>query len=593
MTKDQELTNNITDDRDRIKEAPLVGLMTNFGGVVQKGNKFGAMGVRDFTDPESLPIDADTLMAEGSVGKVRFAGLAYMLQQEGVIDLQTNANGFFASKEVGKFLDRKYPTQGMQQEILKFFDDNNKNATLADLLTHRAGVGDLTRDQGRMFERDGVNMSYDLPKLIKIPEDKIPDGGSSIRQIPRENGKPRAQNDPKIKDEDLPKAEYGKHEYSNLGYALMGVAMEASYDMHRHFKDKGEMDNYKPNEKPKTYQNLMNNFMLHPVEGPAKGKIEFNSTKFPEELSDAKNKAKANWIDPKSKEVIDANQFNGANAAGGMLTSTNDAVKFFGEFFKGFPETPEYGQSQNKFFTDATIDKMMAEGVKFGEPAGKHEKTGNLRYQGPGFNFEVDKESGDIIQYDKNGDTYGYGALMTFQPQESTVFMGIVASENVSVDIAKKAKVELPNLMSVYKDQENGFNRRALLDDHEKGGPGLIQEKVCAPIAKEAKIPMPLLMSAYWEQDRGFNPQAVLDDYKAGGVDSIKNKVENRSKQFDMDALSASSETQMALASIRDGTKVHPLIDGVNVPQSSLTDKAKGSFVERLQSKSSKGGHEI
>ncbi len=82
-----------------------------------------AAGVADFTDPNLARIDDHTMFGEGSVGKVRFAGLAYILDQRGDIKLDMPAKEFFASGKMREFLEAKYPSQGqvLQDEIAKFF----------------------------------------------------------------------------------------------------------------------------------------------------------------------------------------------------------------------------------------------------------------------------------------------------------------------------------------------------------------------------------------------------------------------------------------------------------------------------------------
>lgn len=123
------------------------------------------------------------------------------------------------------FLAKKYPekSEELQQEIGKFFSGDSKNATLSDLTTHRAGTRDLTRDQGKLFEEKGIEQNYKITDLL-LPIDK------EKQVVKRDNnGKPRAQKGDNVKDEDLPEAKYGAHDYSNLGYMLLGLAMEQAY----------------------------------------------------------------------------------------------------------------------------------------------------------------------------------------------------------------------------------------------------------------------------------------------------------------------------------------------------------------------------
>ncbi len=212
MKEETSLAHNITlaqkalaksmHELDKVNDAPLLGNVSNSGSMHKIGGEFQAVGARDFTNPDSAPIDADTMMGEGSVGKVRFAGLAFMLEQDGVIDLQQNAKGFFSSRKMTEFLKAKYPGENIQEEILKLFSGGAENATLADLTTHSSGVGDLTRDQGRHFDKMGINADYDLPTLLSQPLD---DKGIPLKEnIPRDaQGKPRAQSAPSAQKEFL------------------------------------------------------------------------------------------------------------------------------------------------------------------------------------------------------------------------------------------------------------------------------------------------------------------------------------------------------------------------------------------------------
>lgn len=140
---------------NKINLGPFGSTVTNFAAVQRSGAALDAGGVADFTKPaaEAGVINGDTMFAEGSIGKVRYAGLAYMLQEKGVINLQEPAGVFFAKDSSRDFLEKKYSPQfgegvgaKLQGEIAKFFSGDSKDATIADLTTHRAGIGDLTRD---------------------------------------------------------------------------------------------------------------------------------------------------------------------------------------------------------------------------------------------------------------------------------------------------------------------------------------------------------------------------------------------------------------------------------------------------------------
>jgi CubicO group peptidase (beta-lactamase class C family) len=371
--------------------------VTNFAAV----SSVDAVGVADFTDPNSAGIDNRTMFGEGSIGKVRFAGLAYILDQRGDINLGQPAKGFFASEKMREFLEEKYPGQGqvLQTEIAKFFSGNNEEATLAELTNHSAGVGDLTRDHMRLFAKDGVGKDYSIPDLL-IPGDHS--------EIPRdEHGKPRRQDKPGVADENLPLAERGKHEYSNLGYMLLGLAMEQAY-----------AQRYTQNKPEKSYKDLTKEFLLEP--------LGLTETKFFEDLRPTDKVARAKWFESRDgkEELVDAAQFRGANAAGGMFVSVEDSKKFFAEFFRGFPGTKE-GET-NRFFSPQTIEKMMKQVV----PAGKR-GNGNDVFQMPGFNCEKDP-SGNIVGYDKGGGTFGYKSQMKFDPKTGEVNVEMRAQENLS-----------------------------------------------------------------------------------------------------------------------------------------------------------------
>jgi len=105
---------------DAINPGPFGSTVTNFAAVEKLGDQpADVAGVSDFTTSDSKKVSGATMFAEGSVGKIRFAGLAYMLEQDGVINLQQNAAEFFASPTVTKYLDKKYPEQrkAMQEKL--------------------------------------------------------------------------------------------------------------------------------------------------------------------------------------------------------------------------------------------------------------------------------------------------------------------------------------------------------------------------------------------------------------------------------------------------------------------------------------------
>ena len=384
------------------------------------------------------------MFGEGSIGKVRFAGLAYILDQRGDIDLSQPAKGFFASEKMGEFLEAKYPGQGqvLKAEIAKLFSGNNEEATLAELTNHSAGVGDLTRDHMRLFAKDGVGKDYSIPDLL-IPGDHS--------KIPRdEYGKPRAQDKPNISDEELQPAQRGKHQYSNLGYMLLGLAIEQAY-----------AERHSQNIPEKSYKDLTHEFLLKP--------LGLEETKFFEELQPTDKIARAKWFESRNgeEELVDVARFSGANAAGGMFVSANDSKKFFTEFFRGFPGAKE--TEVNPFFSPETIKKMMAQSVY----ADKR-PNGNDVFQMPGFNCEKDPQ-GNIVGYDKGGGTFGYKSQMKFDPKTGEAKIDMCAQENLSqqpentikdrelmeianrrraeIEVSKVAKVQVANVIHVASNR--------------------------------------------------------------------------------------------------------------------------------------------
>ena len=441
-------------------------------------------GVQDFGSAGSHAIDGNTMFGEGSIGKVRFAGLGYMLQQDGAMDMQANASALFAEPGFKDFINQKYgeshPTGAdgvdigtqVQQQIASSFTGNSSHATLADLTTHYSGVGDLTRDQFVVIRRDGIEKLYDFPTLIAPVEGAV---------VPRdEHGKPRAQSSPDTPNDKLPQAEYGKHQYSNLGYAMFAEAMEYSYQKAQ--KENPEQFPQKADESLTTYKDLLNDYMLHPTRGhAAKSGLSFDNTKFPEQLAPGDNVFAATRFDETGKgDLANANVFTGASAAGGMFASASDSSKFFSEFFKGFPGTPEYGKVDNPFFTKETIQSMEQEWKK--RPADPNTKDATKdqapyhgSYQGPGFVARV--EDGVVTRYDKGGDTFSYGSMMTFQPKENVVSIDMKGRENITPTIAKDLGITTEQLMGAYQ-KDGKFDRTSLFNDYKEKGIDEIKFKV-------------------------------------------------------------------------------------------------------------------
>ena len=462
-------------DLNKVNPGPFGSMVTNSAVIEKNGENFQCAGVRDFMDENPIKVDADTMFGEGSIGKVRFAGLAYMLQQEGMINLRDNAGEFFANEKFKKFLDKKYPNEAteLQTTIVGFFSGDkadktsSANATLADLTTHHSGVGDLTRDGGRLVAAKGVEHECSITELILCKQHSNPDL--------RIGSKLKAQGPTSVADKDLPLGEYGQHQYSNLGYMLLGLAIEMAYD-----------DDHPTSDKPKDYKQLTREFMLDPTqESFAFGKVKFSYTKFPEDIEAKDNVVRANWIE--NSQLADANKVSSANAAGGMFASANDSTKFFAEFFAGFPGTETNGKDPiNKFFKPETTNLMKEEWMRFPpanqQDVSKAKANGTelpkfLRFQGPGFcvDYPYDEQyystsngrqdffaSHSPNNYIKTGGTFGYNSLMKFNPQTGDAFIGVVAQENLTDMVAKKLNVKTESVINCYS--KNGeFNRREML----------------------------------------------------------------------------------------------------------------------------------
>jgi CubicO group peptidase (beta-lactamase class C family) len=383
---------------------PVFGtLAANFASVHKIGKEERFEGQADFTNPNSK-VDGNTMFGEGSVGKVRFAGLAYMMQENGEIDLTQKVTDFITGETFQKFIKRKYSNNPeLTGQILELFSrDDNKGGTLSDLTTHFSGVGDNTRTILNTAAQEGISADWSLPKLLAHVNRNKDGEVLAMGEI---------------------KAEYNKHQYSNLGYTLLGEIIEAAANKKTF-----------PDEPLKTYKDLFKERML--------SKLHLTNTKFPEDITEKDNIALAKCIDATGKEV-DTKNFKGASSAGGMFTSANDATEFFQEFFRGFPGTEEHGKDNvNKFFKKETIDLMTDEWTKKERYAGT--ENGNMRYQGPGFVVEIEGSNKNKIRsYDKNGSTYGYEATMVFRPASGEVDIKFEASENASIkscaiDVLKK-----------------------------------------------------------------------------------------------------------------------------------------------------------
>lgn len=477
MSKNQVAVYKTMTFQDAVNPGSFGSVVTNSGLMHSSGDAFAASGALNPIDCNSQQVDEHTLSGEGSIGKVRFAGLAYMLQESGIIDLQANAGDFFASQEMEKFLQAKYPDQAqeLQAEIAKLFSDHQ--AKLVDLTTHHSGVGDLTRDQAQLIKQKGIEYQYSLPELLIIPPE--------LQVIPRDkDGKPRAQSGGNVANQDLPLAEFGKHQYSNLGFALLGLAMEAAY-----YQNKGEL---------KTYQQLTDEFMLHPVQGRAvKEGLSFDETKF--DTQNVDNCFQPLWVEGEvgNEKLVDVNKFVGANAGGGMFTSASDSKKFFQEYFKGFPGTAEFGKDINPFFSTKTIGLMQEEWQKH-LPANqldidsaitKQQQPTILRFQGAGYTVDYPYDQNyytnpqeffaqvQPAKYTKTGGTFGYNSRLDFDPQAKEVSISMIAQENVTGLVANQmlensgsvlgesALQVAGEIQKLYQDSKGNYDRAALLRD--------------------------------------------------------------------------------------------------------------------------------
>ncbi len=209
----------------------------------------------------------------------------------------------------------------------------------------------------------------------------------------------------------------------------MGLAMEAAYSISR-----GE---------DKSYQQLMADFMLRPTpESQAHGSVaNFENTRFATDIKEGDNVVKAKYVEQNQAGqavAVDANNFNGAGAAGSMFSSANDSVR---QYFKGFLGTPEHGQEGvNPFFSKATIDEMQQEWQRHA-PANQgdidtaiaeQKPVPNRRFQGPGFTVDLDAQNKPIA-YVKTGGVYGYDSKMTFEPESGDVNISMTHKNNLEL----------------------------------------------------------------------------------------------------------------------------------------------------------------
>ena len=406
---------------------------------------------------EGKLISEHTMFPEASIGKIRYAGLSYMMQERGFFGdngLQANAKDFFSTPEFNEFLSRKFPDTKIQESILKLFNEDNKDAKLADLLTHRAGIGDTTSHGLRLSKgSNGLNHHYTIVDLLSDSKDSNIERDATTQ-------KPLAKQPPYG---ELGSSIYGNHEYSNLGYQLMGLALEYSYE-----KGTGVVKNY---------EELLSEFMLKP--------LSLNETKFHTSESDDRVNQSIVRMDQSGAVYVENPQnFNGALSAGGVQVSLADADKYYQEFFKGFPvgfdgENFLYKEPREKniFFSEDTIDKMANESLKFGpanqwsidnqrklqneydlNPDDQKErpKIPEPQYQFPGF---VATMSGNkIISYSKTGETFGGKSKLMHDP---------VSGKNIIEFEAKGANIEV--LTSIIATEqllkESGYKE---LSDKEK-----------------------------------------------------------------------------------------------------------------------------
>jgi len=424
--------------------------------------------------------DSDTMFGEGSVGKVRFAGLAYMLHQDRLLDMDEKVTDYFSKPEVKEFLRLKYGGDISGDIIDLFSREDNKDGTLADLTTHHSGVGDNIMTNFGSFHREGIEGQWPLPKQIAA--------------VNREDGKVRAMN--------RVVAEYGRHQYSNLGYMILGDVMEAALN-------KGVTRS----EDLRTYKDEMKSRMLGP--------LGLTATKFPEDLTESDKVARSYYSDPSGK-VVDTTVFQGAGSAGGMFATSDDIQKYFTEFFRGFPGTPEHGVDRaNRLFSKETIQKMVEEWEKH-KPAGIT-PSGNKRYQAPGFTAEIDPR-GKVVSYDKTGGTFGYDSHMLFYPATGIVDIKMTASENVS----PKALEALPKSLA-----ERILKQQPVSKAHRLDRP-LMQENITAYL-KQHYAPHELQFSGH------KIVQAVSEDIKAHGgmIPKVKVPLLNRDSRAELLGIAA------------------------------------------------------
>jgi hypothetical protein len=88
---------------DAVNSGPFGSTVTNFAAVRKAGAVLNSAGEKDFTKSNPEEISGTTMFCEGSIGKVRYAGMAYMLQEEGVIDLQKMQKNFLPRSKLENF----------------------------------------------------------------------------------------------------------------------------------------------------------------------------------------------------------------------------------------------------------------------------------------------------------------------------------------------------------------------------------------------------------------------------------------------------------------------------------------------------------
>lgn len=522
----QDYTNAlVTTELGKLNPTPI-GALPNHAVVAKVGDAFKAEGTLDFLDPNAALINEDTLYRDASIAKSRLAGLAFILQENDVINLQSKAGEFFAQPKVLEYFEKKYPGKGdaLQKELGILFSGDGTNATIADLATHRSGVEDFVFNWIATFKKEQKGFlagGHDIPKLIVIDEDcKVQQRDAS--------GRPYAP----LGDPDKAPA-HGQFSYSNAGYEILALALEAA----DFIKNPPKQGQALPD-----FRQLMKDYMLQPTKGRAfEKKIKsFDRILFPTDIHpEEKNIMKSPHIDPLILDKIGTGDHFGLHpAAGGMYVSVKDSNRFYGEFFRGFPGTKDEGDNKNPFFSDDTIKAIVAEQQKWPKMEDNWLDNPNpthSQYYGAGYCVQID-EQGNPHQYHHAGKTPGFGSDMHVhlhpQTKEMVVETGCGMNENLTYYVARNQalphdKTTLHCQLDPKQKEAINAEVKTIMEGYKDGSrnrlelPELLQQRQTPEkswVEKVAREPHPLAAIA----------QSVEFKEKKGSLNHVEREGERR-----------------------------------------------------------------